>query len=80
MKKIINFLMLFALVSCTDEDASKSALKNSGYSEITFSGYLWFACSDDDMFHTAFSAKNPKGDLVSGVVCCGLLKSCTIRF
>lgn len=32
------------------------------------------------MFQTGFVAKNPAGKRVEGVVCCGVLKACTVRF
>ena len=47
---------------------------------VKFTGYDAFSCSQDDTFHTGFVAKNPKGDTVKGTVCCGVLKSCTVRF
>lgn len=31
-------------------------------------------------FTTGFVATNPQGMRVEGVVCCGWLKSCTVRF
>lgn len=68
------------LSGCTDEDRSRQALENSGYTDIQLKGYGWFECGDDDRFHTEFRAKNPAGKMVEGVVCCGYWKGCTIRF
>lgn len=78
----INILLLaFLLTSCTDESASYRALTSAGYSEIKFTGYSIFDCGEDDVFATGFVGKNPKGELVSGTVCCGAMtKGCTIRF
>lgn len=79
MKKLLVGLALLSM-SCTDEEGSHRALKNSGFTDIEFTGYSPFACSKDDNFSTGFRAKNPRGQMVSGTVCCGILKDCTIRF
>ncbi len=71
--------MMF-LPSCTDEASSRRALMSAGFTDIVFTGYEWFGCGKDDEFHTGFKAKNVRGETVSGVVCCGLFKSCTVRF
>jgi hypothetical protein len=80
MKNILLIILGLTLCSCTDEDATIRTLSNSGYTQITTEGYAFFGCGEDDTYATAFTAKNPHGDTVSGVVCCGLLKSCTVRF
>lgn len=68
------------LAGCTAPGWSREALEKSGYTDIETGGYSWFGCGKDDEFSTKFSAVNPAGVRVSGVVCCGLLKSCTVRF
>jgi hypothetical protein len=80
LSSIIALLVTVALVGCTDENATRRTLQDSGFTEIQTGGYAWFACSEDDAFHTAFTATNSAGKPVSGVVCCGWLKSCTVRF
>lgn len=88
MKKIENLSTLFIMLavicmpflsSCTDAAASTRALTDEGYTEVEITGYDYFGCSKDDTFHTGFRAKNVKGVVVTGVVCCGILKSCTVR-
>jgi hypothetical protein len=79
MKKTL-LLGVLLLTACVDDSTSREVLGNAGYSDIEITGYEWGACSDSDNFSTGFKAKNPKGKKVSGVVCCGLLKRCTIRF
>lgn len=75
------FFVLFTLCSaCTDEDAARSALTKQGFTDINVGGYAFMSCSDDDTFKTKFSAKNPNGVRVDGVVCCGIMKSCTVRW
>lgn len=80
MRKAILLSCLLVLAACTDDSATKSTLQKAGYTDIQTTGYDMFACSDSDTFSTGFRAKNPQGQVVTGVVCCGLLKSCTIRF
>lgn len=72
-------VVLFA-IGCTDEDGTRHALEQQGFYDIRTEGYAWFGCSDSDNFATRFTAKNPNGQPVSGVVCCGMLKSCTVRW
>lgn len=81
MRKLITVLMVVsALVACEDPSAARITLEKSGYSEIQTTGYVWMACGDDDGTHTGFRAKNPAGNVVEGVVCCGYGKGCTVRF
>ena len=65
---------------CTASDRTAETLAKAGYTEIKTGGYAVMACSDSDTFHTKFTAKNPAGVKVSGVVCCGWIKDCTVRF
>lgn len=79
---MIKFLMIASLllVSCTDEARTRQTLESSGFTDITVGGYDPFACGEHDYYNTQFTAKNPLGKMVSGTVCCGALKSCTVRF
>mgnify|MGYP001567350067 FL=1 len=76
------FLACAALLfSCTAPEDALRALRASGYRDVQLStDYPWFACGKDDDYATAFTATNPVGERVTGVVCCGWLKNCTIRF
>ncbi len=78
MKPILLSVALL-LVACTDEERSRRVLDQSGYTDIQITGYAWAECSDSDTYHTAFRAKGPSGKPVTGAVCCGTLKSCTVR-
>lgn len=73
-------LALSSLTGCTDEDGTRRALQQQGFYDIKTEGYAFFSCSNADSFATKFTAKNPAGQTVSGVVCCGWLKSCTVRW
>lgn len=76
------FLLLVGTLSgCTNSSDAHRALESSGYTDVRITGYDFFACSEDDFFHTGFAAKNPNGVEVQGTVCSGLLfKNATIRF
>ena len=73
-------LLLVFIAGCTDHDATKETLEKAGYTEITTGGYDVFGCGKDDFFSTKFEATNPAGQKVSGTVCCGIFKKCTVRF
>lgn len=79
MKYLLLVILLPLLVSCTDEPRSLRVLKEAGYSNVTLMGYAWWACSDSDTYSTSFTAKGPTGVPTQGAVCCGNMKSCTIR-
>jgi hypothetical protein len=73
-------LLMALLAGCTAPDRSRETLDSSGFTNIEIGDYTWFGCSEGDRYHTAFTATNSNGKRVSGVVCCGTLKSCTVRF
>jgi len=77
---ILSLCFVCLVVSgCTDEDGSRRALKAMGFKSINLKGYAFFGCSEDDEFHTRFSAVNVNNEYVTGVVCCGFMKNCTVR-
>ena len=79
--KIFTVALIVLLCGCTNKDKTVSTLESSGYSDVKTGGYSWFSCGNDDTYATNFTAKNPAGRYVSGVVCCGLLfKGCTVRY
>lgn len=68
------------LTACTNQDDAMRALKAEGFTDIEFTGYDWFACSEDDFYHTGFVATK-NGNRADGTVCSGLLfKGSTIRW
>jgi hypothetical protein len=74
-------VLAYSFVGCTDEAATISTLQSAGYTEITPGGYAMWGCGEDDTYATKFTARNPAGTMVNGVVCCGGWgKGCTIRF
>ena len=80
MRKLLIILAIIGLFGCTSPSRTVNTLQQAGYTEIQTTGYSFFSCGEDDAFSTGFTATNPRGDRVSGTVCCGLVKSCTIRY
>lgn len=72
-------VFIIGVVGFTDEESSKKALESQGFTDIRFTGKKSFDC-ESELFRTGFNAKNTQGKEVSGTVCCGLLKSCTVRW
>ena len=80
MVRLLCFLIVLSTcVGCTDQNHARTVLKKAGYSEIKTGGYAVFSCSEDDAYATSFTAKGPTGYPVTGAVCCGWFKNCTVR-
>ena len=74
---IVFFAILFQ-TGCTDPESARDALSDEGYTDIEIVGFEVWGCSEDDFYHTGFRAR--RGDrVVEGVVCCGIMKDCTVR-
>lgn len=80
MKKILIALAVLALTACSSRSDAEHALSNAGFTNVETRGYSFFGCGKDDSFKTKFTATNPQGKQVSGVVCSGWFKGGTIRF
>ena len=81
MKKVLLILMIIFMTGCTNSGDATKALTALSFADIKMTGYHWFACAEDDFYHTGFTAKNPQGRIVSGTVCSGILfKNSTVRF
>jgi len=81
MAKYLMIVAVLLLSACTNPEEAHRALTSSGFTDIQTGGYAVFACSKDDFYATSFTAKNSRGEVVSGTVCSGLLfKGATIRF
>ncbi len=93
MTRYILAALCLSLLSCDlpDEPSPKKSpptpskvemtLTAAGFREIKEEGFAFFSCSSDDTYGVHFTATNPMGARVSGVVCCGLVfKGCTVRF
>ncbi|WP_129710723.1 hypothetical protein [Priestia megaterium] len=82
MRIIACAALAFLLSACTDPEGAGKVLAQNGYKDIKQTGYSWFGCSEEDLYHTGFTATTPAGAEVSGVVCSGIGwgKAYTIRF
>ncbi len=81
MKKELMLLILSIILflGCTDKENAEKFLKKEGYTDITITGYNFFACTKDDSESTGFIAKID-GKVVEGTVCTGmLLRNHTIK-
>ena len=81
MKKELMLLILSIILflGCTDKENAEKFLKKEGYTDITITGYNFFACTKDDSESTGFIAKI-NGKVVEGTVCTGmLLRNHTIK-
>jgi hypothetical protein len=80
MRLMFPLILVLLATGCTDPSASRAALTKSGFTDITIGGYDAWSCGEGDAYSTSFTATNPNGMRVSGVVCCGTFKRCTVRF
>lgn len=81
MKARLFLVSLLALSAC-DYDIEARAFRTLtalGFTSIELGNYAWFECSENET-NRAFTAISPSGQPVSGVVCCGVVKRCTVRF
>ena len=78
------FAIAFLVVKAGGCNVSQSDLNRTatpyGFTEAKVHDYAWFSCGEDYSFSSNFTAKNGKGEPVSGIICCGILKSCTLKF
>ena len=77
---VVLVIFILTAVGCTSPDRTRETLQKSGFTEIETGGYDAWACADSDTYSTHFRARNPQGAVVEGTVCCGMWKSCTVRF
>lgn len=80
IRTIIGSIALLTAAACTDDANTIRTLQAYGFTHIQTTGFEPYACSEDDTFQTGFTARNAQGRTVSGAVCCGMFKNCTVRF
>lgn len=69
------------LTGCfTSPHEAVASLESQGMTNVRTGGAAWFACGKNDKTGIEFTATNPLGRPVAGVVCCGVLKGCTVRW
>jgi len=69
----------FYVVGCNNMETSIKILKAEGYNDIIINGSNILQCGKGDYSSDTFKATTVNGSKVKGVVCCGMLKSCTVR-
>jgi len=81
MKAMMAIAMAVAMITaCTlSDERAEHVLRAHGFDPVALTGYDMFACADDDWWNQGFVGISPLGTRVRGVVCCGALKSCTVR-
>jgi hypothetical protein len=84
MRRILMIAALAALAGCTDEKGATKALHDAGLKPVNVGGYAWFYCGVErgsaDAFATKFTAKNGRGETVTGAVCEGYVRGTRIRY
>lgn len=78
MKNVLS-VCVAALLGCWNEPDSKRTLEAMGYTDIQFAP-VWLTCGDGSPWQTPFEANNAQGARVRGVVCCGFVAGCMVRF
>jgi hypothetical protein len=84
---IVLVSMVFSFGCEANHEEATRILESEGLHDIRLLGWTAFSCSKEDSFNVEFSAQRTvmaaNGTTseieVNGVVCCGLMKSCTIR-
>lgn len=77
---VLAFFLFFLGVGATTPEETTTTLQKSGFTDVQTKDVDAFLCSEGDKPGRKFVATNPQGQRVSGVVCCGLWKACTVRF
>jgi len=81
---IIVIFIVIIIASCSgDTEGAQTALNGMGFKNVTLHDSKWFSGCGEGERNSPFTATNPTGQQVSGVVCCGGLlstKGCTVRF
>lgn len=80
---LIAVIFLGMCVQAQDTERPRRAVEASGFRFVTVrSGNAfasWHGCGSDDAISYTVDAVNVQGEKVRLLVCCGFLKSCTVR-
>jgi hypothetical protein len=71
--------LVLCVRGCEDRESAARTLKAAGFTDVELGPWQFAACGDDPL-NNSFKATNPRGVRVSGVVCCGVFKRCTVRY
>ncbi len=67
---IIVLIFAFLLSGCTDSESVKNYAEIEGWDSYELTGYRWWSCSKEDIYHTGFVATK-NGKSFKGTVCKG---------
>lgn len=67
------------LMGCVSEGTARTTLDDEGYTDVAVTGHSFWACGQHELLGAKFEATNARGKRIEGVVCCGVLKACTVR-
>lgn len=72
----------FALGNCaTPLPKLQHSLEQQGFTDVVVGDWDLFECAADDTISREFRAKNTRGQIVHGTICCGyFIKGCTVRW
>lgn len=73
-------LFVFGVLTAPTREDAEIAVRSAGHKDVVIHDWLWIGCSKGDTLGWSFSAKNALDAPVSGIVCCGNLKACTVRY
>lgn len=81
MRVLLLIVICLAAGACaTPADRSVRALEAVGMTDIQLTGVSPFGCGENEFWARKFSARNVKGQTVTGVVCGSWMKGATVRF
>lgn len=64
----------------TTQNQTVKAAEAAGMVNVIPGNIDLFACGEEDLPGRKFVATNPVGKQISGIVCCGAMKACTVRY
>ena len=81
MRTVALFSAFLAGCLCSVSDKTVvRTVEAAGLTDVEPGSWAPLSCSDGDRFRSHFKAKNAAGNAVHGVVCCGFMKACTVRY
>jgi hypothetical protein len=77
---ILLYAFFASMGACSNSEVRfDSAMRNEGFTQSVQGGYDFWECGVGDVWVNGFVAKRGE-QRVSGTVCCGIFKGCTVRW
>jgi len=80
LSRLLIALVVLGAVSCTPAKWAVDAANDAGLDAVLTDGVAPLSCGSDDLMGRRITATNPRGQRIDAVVCCGIFKSCTVRY